>query len=613
MDLPQVKNHESGRIHALDSNGETPRCGSSPIPLHMSQSSHSCSTPAPRQIFVTSALPYANGAIHLGHLVEYIQTDIWARFHRLQGHRVVYVCADDTHGTPIMLRAEKEGVTPEALIDRVWHEHTRDFKGFSVAFDLYYSTHSPENKTLSEKVYEGLRNAGLIDVRRIEQMYDPVKEMFLPDRFIKGDCPKCGATDQYGDSCESCGATYGPTDLKNPRSVVSGATPTRKESDHYFFKLSDPRCSEFLRQWAIQDARLQPEAANKLKEWLGDEASEPGSGTLSDWDISRDSPYFGFEIPGAPGKYFYVWLDAPIGYYAALQKYCADHGENFDAYTRPDSTVEQYHFIGKDILYFHTLFWPAMLKFAGYRTPTNVFAHGFLTVDGAKMSKSRGTFITAQSYLDQKLNPEWLRYYFASKLNGSMEDLDLHLADFVAKTNSDLVGKYVNIASRCAGFITKRFDGVLDAAVLAQTSTPIGEAVMQAADGIAQAYAERDTARVVRDVGALMDRINGYVDTEKPWEIAKQAQDNPALLPRLHEVCTQALRGFAQLTILLKPVLPVTAERVENEVFGLSQPLCWSDLQTPPIARLAGFSHLMTRVDKAQIDALIEANRQSLG
>ncbi|MEY3981595.1 MAG: Methionine--tRNA ligase, partial [Pseudomonadota bacterium] len=421
--------------------------------------------PAPRRIFVTSALPYANGAIHLGHLVEYIQTDIWARFHRLQGHQVVYVCADDTHGTPIMLRAEKEGITPEALIDRVWHEHTRDFAGFSVAFDQYYSTHSPENKALSEKIYQGLKDAGLIEVRRIEQMYDPVKEMFLPDRFIKGDCPKCGAADQYGDSCEACGATYGPTDLKHPRSVVSGATPTRKESDHYFFKLSDPRCSDFLRQWAISDNRLQAEASNKLKEWLGDQNGDAAQ--LSDWDISRDAPYFGFEIPGAPGKYFYVWLDAPVGYYAGLMKYCNEHGLDFNDFTRPDSAVEQYHFIGKDILYFHTLFWPAMLKFSGYRTPTNVFAHGFLTVDGAKMSKSRGTFITAQSYLDQGLNPEWLRYYFASKLNGSMEDLDLNLSDFIAKTNSDLVGKYVNIASRCAGFITKRFDGALDPAVLA--------------------------------------------------------------------------------------------------------------------------------------------------
>jgi len=567
---------------------------------------------ASRRILVTSALPYANGAIHLGHLVEYIQTDIWARFQRMRGHDLVYVCADDTHGTPIMLRAEKEGITPEALIDRVWHEHTRDFAGFGVSFDHYYSTHSPENKALSQTFYRALEAAGLIEVRRIEQMYDPTKEMFLPDRFIKGECPKCGAKDQYGDSCESCGATYGPTDLKNPFSVVSGATPVRRESDHYFFKLSDPRCSDFLRSWALADGRLQPEAANKLREWLGSSA-EGEEATLSDWDISRDAPYFGFEIPGAPGKYFYVWLDAPIGYYASLKKYCADQGLNFDDFVSPDSTVEQYHFIGKDILYFHTLFWPAMLKFAGYRVPTNVFAHGFLTVDGAKMSKSRGTFITAQSYLEEKLNPEWLRYYFAAKLNGTMEDLDLNLSDFIARINSDLVGKYVNIASRSAGFISKRFDGALDAATLAAADHPITMAINAAAADIAAAYEARDTARVVRETTALMDLINGFVDTEKPWEIAKQAQENPALLPRLQQVCTVALKAFAQLTILLKPILPATAQRVETEVFGLESPLTWQDLPQPPITRLKGFSHLMTRVERAQVDGLIAANQASLG
>ncbi|MEY3633588.1 MAG: Methionine--tRNA ligase [Pseudomonadota bacterium] len=564
-----------------------------------------------RKILVTSALPYANGAIHLGHLVEYIQTDIWVRFQRMRGHAVVYVCADDTHGTPIMLRAEKEGLSPEALIDRVWHEHTRDFAGFAVSFDHYYSTHSPENKELSEQVYRGLKDAGLIEIRRIEQMYDPTKEMFLPDRFIKGDCPKCGAKDQYGDSCEACGATYSPTELKNPRSVVSGSTPVRKESDHHFFKLSDPRCFAFLRQWAITDERLQPEAANKLKEWLGESATHPAG--LSDWDISRDAPYFGFEIPGAPGKYFYVWLDAPVGYYASLKKYCTDHGLSFASFTAPDSEVEQYHFIGKDILYFHTLFWPAMLKFSGFRTPTNVFAHGFLTVDGAKMSKSRGTFITAQSYLDQALNPEWLRYYFAAKLNGSMEDLDLNLADFIAKINSDLVGKYVNIASRCAGFITKRFDGQLDPRSLAEPAHGLHQAIIAAQPEIAAAYEQRDTARVVREVGALMDLVNGYVDSEKPWEIAKQSMTDATLLPRLHEICSRALKAFAQLTILLKPVLPLTAQRIEQEVFGLAGPLNWSDLAAPPIQSIKGFSHLMTRVDRERIDALIAANRESLG
>jgi methionyl-tRNA synthetase len=564
-----------------------------------------------RKILVTSALPYANGAIHLGHLVEYIQTDIWVRFQRLQGHAVVYVCADDTHGTPIMLRAEKEGLSPQALIDRVWHEHTRDFAGFAVSFDQYYSTHSDENKELSEQVYRGLENAGLIEIRRIEQMYDPTKEMFLPDRFIKGDCPKCGAKDQYGDSCEACGATYSPTELKNPRSVVSGSTPIRKESDHHFFKLSDPRCFAFLRQWAITDERLQPEAANKLKEWLGESAAD--SSGLSDWDISRDAPYFGFEIPGAPGKYFYVWLDAPVGYYASLKKYCDDRGLSFASFTAPDSEVEQYHFIGKDILYFHTLFWPAMLKFSGFRTPTNVFAHGFLTVDGAKMSKSRGTFITAQSYLDQALNPEWLRYYFAAKLNGSMEDLDLNLTDFIAKINSDLVGKYVNIASRCAGFITKRFAGQLDPQSLADNTDGLHQAIAAAQPEIAIAYEQRDTARVVREMGALMDLVNGYVDSEKPWDVAKQAATDPALLPKLHEICSYALKAFAQLTILLKPILPLTAQRVEQEVFGLARPLNWSDLAAPPIEAIKGFSHLMTRVDRERIDALIAANRESLG
>jgi methionyl-tRNA synthetase len=567
---------------------------------------------SPRQILVTSALPYANGAIHLGHLVEYIQTDIWARFQRLQGHDLVYVCADDTHGTPIMLRAEKEGITPQALIDRVYQEHTRDFAGFSISFDHYHSTHSEENKSLSAAFYQALKAQGLIEVRRIEQMYDPVKEMFLPDRFVKGECPKCGAKDQYGDSCESCGATYSPTDLKNPFSVVSGAAPVRRESDHYFFKLSDPRCAKFLRQWALTDDRLQPEAANKLREWLGDD-NDANEARLTDWDISRDAPYFGFEIPDAPGKYFYVWLDAPIGYYASLKKLCDNTGRDFQHYVRKDSPVEQYHFIGKDILYFHTLFWPAMLHFAGYRTPTNVFAHGFLTVDGAKMSKSRGTFITAESYLHQQLNPEWLRYYFAAKLNGSMEDLDLNFDDFIARINSDLVGKYVNIASRCAGFITKRFDGRLDPAALAPDAHPLSMAIVSAAPEIARAYETRDTARVVREITTLMDKVNGMIDTEKPWELAKQALDTPDLLPRLSATCTAALRAFAQLTILMKPILPLTAARVEQEVFGLDRALTWQDLEAPPIQRVAGFSHLMTRVDRTAIDELIEANRSSLG
>ncbi|NBT35893.1 MAG: methionine--tRNA ligase [Betaproteobacteria bacterium] len=564
----------------------------------------------PRRLFVTSALPYANGAIHLGHLVEYIQTDIWARFQRMQGHRVVYICADDTHGTPIMLRAEKEGITPEALIERVWHEHTRDFASFAVAFDLYHSTHSEENKQLSQSLYRSLVKAGLIEVRAIEQMFDPVREMFLPDRFIKGTCPKCDARDQYGDSCEACGATYSPTELKNPVSAVSGATPITRSSDHHFFRLSDPRCLAFLREWAFEPGRLQTEAVNKLKEWLGD--VNDAQGGLVDWDISRDAPYFGFEIPEAPGKYFYVWLDAPVGYFAGLHRWCELHGESFEDFVGPDSEVEQIHFIGKDILYFHTLFWPAMLKFSGHRTPTRVFAHGFLTVDGAKMSKSRGTFITAQSYIEEGLNPEWLRYYFASRLNGSMEDLDLSFDDFIAKVNSDLVGKFANIASRCAGFLIKRFEGRLlgdaresepesDHAALEQLLTDRGPA-------IAQAYDARDTARMIREVAELMDSVNAYVDLHKPWELAK-VSGSEALL---HRVLTTALRSFARLAILLKPVLPTMVERVEREVFALPNPLDWHALNHPPVHSVLAFKHLVTRVDRTQIDRLIEVNKSSL-
>jgi len=409
-----------------------------------------------RKILVTSALPYANGSIHLGHLVEYIQTDIWVRFQKMQGNTCHYVGADDTHGTPIMLRAEKEGITPEQLIDRVWHEHRADFDGFYVAFDHYGSTNSAETRHYSETIYRNLKAAGLIEVRSIEQFYDPVKNMFLPDRFIKGECPKCHAKDQYGDNCEVCGTTYAPTELINPYSAVSGAQPERRHSDHYFFKLSAETCQQFLRKWTRSDT-LQPEASNKMQEWLGSESENK----LSDWDISRDAPYFGFEIPDAPGKYFYVWLDAPVGYMGSFQQYCNQQGFDFNEFWDADSRTEMYHFIGKDILYFHALFWPAMLQHAGYRTPTKLFAHGFLTVNGEKMSKSRGTFITADSYLKQGLNPEYLRYYYASKLNGTMEDIDLNLEDFVAKVNSDLVGKYINIASRCAGFLNKYFEGKL--------------------------------------------------------------------------------------------------------------------------------------------------------
>lgn len=552
-----------------------------------------------RRILVTSALPYANGPIHIGHLIEYIQTDIWVRFQRMRGHETYYVGADDTHGTPVMLRAEKEGITPRQLIERVWTEHKRDFDNFLISFDNYYSTDSDENRDLCERVYLKLKEAGLIDVREVEQFYDPVKAMFLPDRFIKGECPKCGAKDQYGDSCEVCGATYQPTDLKNPYSVVSGATPVRKSSEHYFFKLSDPRCETFLREWVADLA--QPEATNKMREWLGDE----GESTLSDWDISRDAPYFGFEIPDAPGKYFYVWLDAPVGYYASFKNLCGKLGLDFDAWVSTHSTAEQYHFIGKDILYFHTLFWPAMLQFSGHRTPTNVFAHGFLTVDGAKMSKSRGTFITAQSYIDTGMNPEWLRYYFAAKLNATMEDLDLNLDDFIARVNSDLVGKFVNIASRSAGFLVKRFEGRVNDAALAN---PLMVQLREAAPQIADLYEKREYSKALRAVMDLADAVNAYVDTEKPWDLAK----DEAQRDKLHAACSVALEAFRLLAVYLKPILPNTVGRIE--AFLNVEPLNWRaiDAQLSSARPIQPYSHLMTRVDKKQVDALVEANRQSL-
>jgi methionyl-tRNA synthetase len=552
-----------------------------------------------RQILVTSALPYANGQIHIGHLVEYIQTDIWVRFQRMRGHEVHYVGADDTHGTPIMLRAEKEGITPKELIANVWKEHKRDFDDFLVSFDNYYSTDSTENKTLSEEIYIKLREAGLIEKRAIEQAYDPVKEMFLPDRFIKGECPKCGAKDQYGDSCEKCGATYAPTDLKNPFSVVSGATPIRKVSDHYFFKLSDPRCESFLREWTQVKTPLQAEARNKMKEWVG----EPGESQLGDWDISRDAPYFGFEIPDAPGKYFYVWLDAPIGYYASFLNLCQQKGLDFNEWTKPDTTTEQYHFIGKDILYFHTLFWPATLHFSGYRTPTNVFAHGFLTVDGEKMSKSRGTFITARSVIECGLNPEWLRYYFAAKLNASMEDLDLNLQDFTARVNSDLLGKYINIASRSAGFLVKRFGGIVDDAAM---SHPLLGQLADAKDEIADLYETREYAKALRRVMELADLVNGFVDSNKPWEIAK----DPSKEQELQTICSITLEAFRRLTLYLKPVVPNVAAGVES--FFNIPPMSWDDVNKSLSSKQAinPYQHLMTRIDPVMIEKLIAANQQ---
>jgi len=553
-----------------------------------------------RKILVTSALPYANGAIHLGHLVEYIQTDIWVRFQKMSGNECWYVCADDTHGTPIMLRAEKEGITPEQLIERVHGEHFRDFSSFHVGFDNYYSTHSPETRACANDIYGKLKAAGLIEVRTIEQYYDPVKQMFLPDRFIKGECPKCHAKDQYGDNCEACGAAYAPTDLIEPFSAVSGAKPELRNSDHYFFKLSDPRCESFLRQYTASGV-LQAEAANKMQEWLG----APGDNKLSDWDISRDAPYFGFEIPDAPGKYFYVWLDAPIGYMGSFKNLCAKKGLDFDEFFKKDSTTELYHFIGKDILYFHALFWPAELEQAGFRTPSKIFAHGFLTVDGAKMSKSRGTFITAQSFIDNGLNPEWLRYYFAAKLSATMEDIDLSFDDFTARVNSDLVGKYVNIASRSAGFIAKRFNGQL---APADESLPALRAIREAAPRIAELYEAREFGKAIREIMALTDGANQYVDSVKPWELAKQEGKDA----ELHAACSNALNLFRLLTVLLKPILPAVAEKIE--AFMHLAPLTWADSQTLLAAGHAinAYNHLMTRVDPKQIDKLIEANKQSL-
>jgi methionyl-tRNA synthetase/methionyl-tRNA synthetase C-terminal region/beta chain len=555
-------------------------------------------TDTPRKILVTSALPYANGPIHLGHLVEYIQTDIWVRFQKLRGHQCHYVCADDTHGTPIMLRAEKEGITPEQLIARVWAEHKADFDGFLVGFDNYYSTNSPETRHYADDIYTKLKAAGLIEVRAIEQYYDPVKEMFLPDRFIKGECPKCHAKDQYGDSCEACGTTYSPTDLINPYSAVSGATPIRKQSDHHFFKLG--ACAGFLRDW-IQPPRVQAESANKLAEWL--------DAGLSDWDISRDAPYFGFEIPGAPGKYYYVWLDAPIGYMGSFRNYCDRKGLDFDAYwdkqKAAQAGTELYHFIGKDILYFHALFWPAELESAGYRTPSGVFAHGFLTVNGTKMSKSRGTFITASSYL-QHLNPEWLRYYFAAKLGSGVDDIDLNLEDFVARVNADLIGKYVNIAARTASFIGKRFGGKLGKHDV--NAEKLEHDVVWARDMIAEAYEAREYGRAIREIMNLADRANQYVDSSKPWELAK----DPANDERLHAICTTTLNVFRDLSIYLKPILPKVVAQVEQ--FLGTGALSWGDIATrlPEGHAVNAYSHLMTRIDPKQIDALIAANTASM-
>ncbi len=577
-----------------------------------------------RKILVTSALPYANGSIHLGHLVEYIQTDIWVRFQKMclpkeDGHEIYFVCADDTHGTPIMLRAEKEGITPEALIERVHNEHLRDFTGFHIEFDNYYTTHSPETRQYSEDIYTKLKtkDPSLITTHSVEQFYDPVKNIFLPDRFIKGECPKCSAKDQYGDNCEICGAAYAPTDLRNPYSAVSSAALVKKTSEHFFFKLSDNRCVSFLRKWTLEENHLQTEAANKMREWLG----EKEENKLFDWDISRDAPYFGFEIPDAPGKYFYVWLDAPIGYMGSFKNLCNQHNINFDEFWNKNSATELYHFIGKDILYFHALFWPAMLENSGYRTPTQIFSHGFLTINGEKMSKSRGTFITAENYLKQGLNPEWLRYYYAAKLNGTMEDIDLSFDDFITRVNSDLVGKYVNIASRAAGFLVKYFHSQI-ADISGQTCESFLQEPEPIRDGKTRLVHELlENAAIIRthmenrrynlaisEIMALTGKVNEYWDQQKPWDKAKQIDDIQLELA-LHLVSSITIECFRILTIFLKPILPMLAQKAEY--FLNVEPMQWEDLwkTLPQGHKIKSYEHLMVRIDRKKIDAMIKASK----
>ena len=552
-----------------------------------------------RRLFVTTALPYANGAFHIGHVMEYVQADIWVRFQRQSGHEVHFVCADDAHGAAIMLRAEAEGVTPEALVARVLAERPRTLQGFHLSFDHWHSTHSPENTELSQDIYRRLQGAGLIERRPVEQFYDPVKGMYLADRYIKGECPKCGARDQYGDACENCSSVYAPTELRNPYSTLSGAAPVLKTSDHFFFRLSDERCRRFLSEWVDAPGRLQPQVVNKAREWL----EGAGEQALADWDISRDAPYFGIPIPDAPGKFFYVWLDAPIGYLASFKSYCAKQGLDFARFLSAANT-EQIHFIGKDIIYFHTLFWPAMLKFAGapYKVPNHVYVHGFITVSGEKMSKSRGTGISPQRYLDVGMNAEWLRYYIAAKLNAHVEDIDFNPDDFLARVNSDLVGKYVNIASRAAGFISKQFDGRLyrfgpeEAAAQASWT-----AVTASQTLIAEAYEDREFGKVVREVMRLADLANQRFDQQKPWDLAKDAARRDAL----HRVCSDAIHAFHALSVYLAPILPATARRVARELFGLDRDFAFDDVQRQP-ERIRPFKHLLTRVETQQLDALFE-------
>ncbi len=561
-----------------------------------------------RRLFVTTALPYANGPFHIGHIMEYIQADIWVRFQRMQGHEVHFICADDAHGAPIMLAAEKAGKSPEQFIAEIAKGRKQYLDGFRIEFDNWHSTHSKENTELSQDIYRKLDKAGLVYKKAVEQFFDPVKGMYLADRYIKGECPNCGAKDQYGDACENCGTVYSPTKLKNPYSTLSGAKPVLKSSEHYFFRLSDPKCTAFLREWINKSDRLQPQVANKAKEWL----EGKGDKTLADWDISRDPPYFGIRIPDIKEeKYLYVWLDAPIGYFASLKNYCARKRIDFDAFVKPGGSTEMIHFIGKDIIYFHTLFWPAMLQYSGYKAPDHVYVHGFITVSGDKMSKSRGTGIDPLRYLKLGMNPEWLRYYIAAKLNGNVEDLDFDPDDFKARVDSDLVGKYVNIASRAAGFINSRFHGKL-AARLDEEEWFNYQAKMlwvkiesHSAD-IAELYANREFGKAIRLTMQLADEVNQLVDELKPWEMAKDAKKTS----ELHDACSWILNVFCQLTIFLKPVLPKLAEEVEN--FLKVPPLKWEDagkaLFDHPINQ---YKHLVTRVEEKQLDALFDVSKEA--
>lgn len=543
-----------------------------------------------RKMLVSSALPYANGHLHLGHLVEHIQTDIWVRTHKMSGIHCISICGDDAHGTPIMLKAEQMGITPEALTAEIKQSHERDFKAFAIDYDSYHTTHSPENQALATTIYQSLQANGSIIKKTIRQAYDPVKEMFLPDRYVKGTCPKCGAKDQYGDNCEVCGATYSPTDLIDAVSAISGAKPIEKDSEHYFFDL--PRYEKLLKEWT-RSGHLQSEVANKLDEWF--------AAGLKQWDISRDAPYFGFQIPGTTDKYFYVWLDAPIGYMASFKKYCNEQGISFEEFWDKDSTTELYHFVGKDIVYFHALFWPAMLAGSGHRMPTAVYTHGFLTVDGQKMSKSRGTFLEARIYLEH-LHPEYLRYYFAAKLNGRVDDLDLNFDDFINRINADLVGKVVNIASRCAGFINKRFDNYLSDSL---SNTPLYAELLEARSEIIESYISRDYARAIRQIMECADKVNQYIDTHKPWVLAKEE----SRLPEVQSICTMGINLFRVLMTYLKPVLPLMAKA--SEEFLNCEPLTWESINQPLLNhKLNTFQPLMVRVDKEKIIAMLEQSKQ---